>query len=74
MSASPETTVTIKHKPHSMIVVVKAPSGRTLMSVDAPPKVALRTLADYMRTWANRDDAKLRDVVNGALVHPEGEA
>jgi hypothetical protein len=61
MSEHPETIVTITHKPNSQHVVVKSSSGRTLLAVDAPPKVALRALADYLRWWANKDDGRVRE-------------
>jgi hypothetical protein len=61
MTDNVETSITITHKPNSQHIVVKASSGRKLLEVDAPPKVALRALADYLRWWANKDDGRVRE-------------
>lgn len=58
---SAETHITIVHKPRSQHIVVKSPGGHTLLLVEAPPKVALRALSDYLRTWANRGEGRVRD-------------
>jgi hypothetical protein len=61
MATKVETTITITHLAHSQRIVVKSPTGRQLLLVEAPPKVALRAASDYLRTWANRGEGRVRE-------------
>lgn len=52
MSTPPMTMIFIHHHPRGNVVEVCAPGGKTELRIEAPPRVALRALADYLTQWA----------------------
>lgn len=48
------TVICIEHFPRYQRITVERPGGQIEFRIEAPPTVALRSLADFLIRWAER--------------------